>query len=169
MATVLAIGLVTACADATARSLPPDEWDRVLEEMRPDWEPRQIEAFLTRCLDEGGVTFDYEIKLSGYNYSISGRDVSEQDVAIVEACKKESQQRFLPPPAPSPEELSVIYDLLLREGDCLREQGVDADPPSREEFIDSGGKWTPYNAVTAEEFERVQEICPQDIFAYVGD
>lgn len=165
----LLVAVLVACGGVAGGSLPEDEWNRVLEEMRPDWEPREVETFLTRCLDEGGVTFDYTIRASHSGYGYSGQGVSEADAAVAQSCMREAEERFPASPPTSPEQLSVTYDLLVRMADCLEEQGVDVDRPSREAFIDSEGKWTPYQAVGPEEYERLEQACPQDKYAYVGD
>lgn len=84
-----------------------------------------------------------------------------------ESCFAEASIRFpLRPVAQTREEWQPFYDRQLANAACLQEQGIDVPPePSFDEFVDSSGRWTAYDAVpdsvSEEEWLELNRSCPQ--------
>lgn len=63
-----------------------------------------------------------------------------------------------------PEEWSVIYDAFQITSQCLIEHGYPTpDPPSRDVYIESGGRWHPFDLLSPTAIDAVEQVCPQDL------
>lgn len=65
------------------------------------------------------------------------------------------------------DELGFLYDYYVTSlGPCLDHEGVPfLTPPTRDRFVESGGNWSPYDAVftgylDADEIAMIARVCP---------
>jgi hypothetical protein len=87
------------------------------------------------------------------------------DVDLLIQISKECADEVGPPPIRPPDEIDArhMYDLALRQAQCLRDLGLDvSEPPSRESWVDTflagDPPWTPYDGRTMP--ESALTTCP---------
>lgn len=144
--------------------------DAARNRLRPRVTESERDDFIEDCLRDRGSAA-YTRKPTG---GFEGSNVRPSDEAAMTACVEESFQRWPNPPAPSSRaDYEVLYNLYLRETECLRNLGFEVDPPSLDAYIDHDGFWIPYDDLPPpsglESWTSVNEACPQNPWAYEGD
>ncbi len=157
--------LASAC---NARTVGDDELDAARDRLRPQFTQAEIDDFIEGCLLDGASTVWKRMPLGGFE----GKKVTPRDSEVMDGCVAEAQQRFPKPPEPKTRaEYAAVYELYLKQVDCLRGLGFKVDnPPSLDTYVDSGGDWAPYDQLPmpldAETWARWNATCPQSPWAY---
>lgn len=135
------------------------------EEFQGD--PQDYLAALVACYREAG--WDAEI-VDGDGLRVPSVTEGQRDAFEVTVAECE-QQLGAPPMAPplDEEQIRDHYDALLEAAECLRQEGIDVEPPpSVERFIDTwdadGGGWHPHQSIDSGapgDWEQLNERCPQ--------
>jgi hypothetical protein len=116
---------------------------------------------MKRCLGEDG--YDVTVMADG-GITLT---VPPAQAAAFERAQNDCKERlgFNAPVEVSDEEYSALFDRRLALKECLEAEGFRiTEPPSRQTFIATQGRWQPYEDLSAEPIERQRALgqrCPQ--------
>jgi hypothetical protein len=128
-----------------------------------------VDQALAACLEEAGAEAHVVTGVQGgVFWRIDGlSEADERDV--YESCRNSLlEDEVIQEQAPLSEaELHEFYGYQVRLAECLADLGWKIDPgPPEEEFVASGGMWSPYDDVypyvrDLREWDQLQAACPQ--------
>lgn len=124
--------------------------------------PEHLQFMLT-CLQSAG--FNVTIDDRGISAAPGPDQVSFYRDAL-KACEQEGVDSGLVMERKpyGPKEWSVIYDALHITSQCLIEHGYPTPgPPSKDAYIESGGRWHPYDLLAPAAIDEAEQVCPQDL------
>jgi hypothetical protein len=154
---ILALGACTTSANN-------DDLEQARQRLKPTATNAEIADLIETCLHGQAVTAFTRTPDGGWD----GSNVSELEIQVLQDCMAAAEKRYPTPPAPkSRAEFEVYYQLLVRESECLEQEGYSAEVPSLDTFVDSNGNWTPYDDVPlTREWSDLNQACPQDPWSY---
>jgi hypothetical protein len=140
------------------------ELEQARERLRPAATSVEIADFIEACLEEKAITVFSRTPDGGF----AGENVTPVEIEEMRKCKTAALERFPMPPAPkSRTEYQVLYELLVREAECLTGAGYPIEVPSLDTYIDRNGMWSPYADVPmTADWSSLNLECPQDPWSY---
>jgi hypothetical protein len=170
-------GLVTACSGSGAAPESPLSATPTTDGRTTSPEPFEVaHARFLQCVSDRGWVVDEEVDILGQQVDVIVASEAQQLLLTVDVAECEIESGLFtgePIPPPTPEYLEAYYDHLVALKACLEAEGytIPRSPPTVESFVESlGGNWHPYQWVepdpssqeSIDEWQRVNEACPQD-------
>jgi hypothetical protein len=162
------VGPTALSCTATTETPAEEDLASARDSLRPAVTKEERDDFIEECLAEFGLAGVFERRPGG-GFTASG--VGENEISIMQQCRESASERWPDPPPPvSATEFAALYDLYMKQAECLEQEGYEVEPPSLDRYIDIQGNWVPYDDLPemhdGQEWLRINEACPQSPWAY---
>jgi hypothetical protein len=160
-----AILLVAACGGS---SYTAEEISHALTELQPPDVGMTWGEFFVSCALDAGISVPLTIDELG---SVEARNATARDEEIMQECSEQGQDAFVFPEIDDRRlTLVAMYQLQVLAAECVEfELGLDANLPTLERYVDTGGDWNMYDnsePVDEAQWTEWNETCPQDLWHY---
>jgi hypothetical protein len=120
--------------------------------------------WMAACMEYAG----FEVEIMSEDGAITARAGAQMSVfqEVLAACDEAAfEAGLVPRPQPPDEErLAAEYEARSIAYQCLVDAGYPVSPiPSKDAYIDSGGKWRPHDEVPLERLYQAEQTCTQDL------
>lgn len=167
---IAGLGLIwlTSCTSPRVPEYEPEQITAALALLAPTPRDLSWSEWVVRCARDSGFKGRLSVDPLG---SVSSSADDPQDDAVLERCLREADQLYAWPEIADRQLMhAAYYELQVRVAACLQtELGLDADLPSRADYVASDGNWNAYDAadpVDEAQWIRWNQTCPQDIWHY---
>lgn len=150
------------------------EVESALRDLQPAFTPQEEAEFLERCVLEAGYSGEVIVHPAGSVELLGSAELGGTE--LMDQCIEESEEHFERPPPLDDRRLqaTAMYQLQILAAECVEtELGFEANLPSLERYVDSGGNWNMYDEILKsypssmpDQWDEWQETCPQNLWAY---
>lgn len=180
VAVVIAVAAVSVWFGGVVATADPDSSDSALQVNPSDlpvpngWgtpppERAAIDNALAACLERAGAEAQVITGVQGgVAWRIDGASEAEERTVYQSCGQSLREDGLVQESSPlSESELHEFYRYQVGLAQCLSALGLKINPgPSEEEFVSSGGMWSPYDDVyphvaNLREWDQLQAACPQ--------
>ncbi|NOY56435.1 MAG: hypothetical protein GXP34_10675 [Actinobacteria bacterium] len=130
------------------------------------WGSEEHASYIVSCLESAGFDATVGSEAGLFTYEVSAGEQTERLRQVQAACEEAVIDSGLVtyPMAASKEELGVRYRADLTIDRCLIDHGFHpSEPPSEEEYIESGGSWDPFGDLSTQEYSDAGEVCTRNL------